>query len=289
MGRTRLRNKRNQSGDELKPQEVLDRLFSMLSVFADYCDANKIRYYLCSGTLLGAVRDQDLIPWDNDLDVLVPRPDYDRLLLSVPGTTLGRYTLFAYEKGNSFFPHAKLADTGTYIPDPSLGVPHLWLDIFPMDGLPQNPVVSALWLRFAQGLKRFPSWDALPWLLSRPMLGKQIGRLLFVPPVKLIGHLGGKGFWTRKVIRYAKRFSFTESEFAGGVVSSSGPGERMPRDAFLQMVEVTIRDRTFHAPACWERYLRQLIGSDWRIPPEEAKRPSMQRVLLVETAEEPAV
>lgn len=278
-----MSNAQRNAERELTRAEVQKRLFSMLCAFADYCDANGVRYYLCSGTLLGAVRSQDFIPWDDDLDVLVPRPDYDRLIQSVPGTSLGGYTLFAFEKGNTFFPHAKLADTETFIEDPSLGVPHLWLDIFPMDGLPQNPFLSDVWLRIAQGLKRFPSWDALPYLLRRPTLGKQIGRLLLAPWVRLVGRLAGDGFWTRTVIKYALHFPFETSEFAGGVVSSSGPGERMPKEDFLRMTEVTIRGRTFHTSVCWEKYLLQLFGSGWRKPPEEARRPQPQKVLLRET------
>ena len=268
------------TGRRLAGPEIQDRLFALLSFFAEYCDNNGIRYYLCSGPLLGAVRNRDLIPWDNDVDVLVPRPDYDRLLQSLPGTALGPYTLFAFEKGNSFFPHAKLADGETYLPDPSLGIPHLWLDIFPMDGLPDNSRLCALWLRFAQGLKRLPSWSALPYLLPRPTLKGQIGRFLLVPPVKLIGKLGGDGFWTRIVIRYALCFPFETSRFAGGVVSSSGPGERMNKEDFLQMTEVFLRDRAFHAPSCWETYLLQLFGKDWRIPPSKKRRPQIPEVFL---------
>lgn len=286
MGNRKNADDQKNFGRELTQTEVQGKLFSMLSAFADYCDAHGIRYYLCSATLLGAVRQQDLIPWDDDLDVLVPRPDYDRLLRSVPGCDLSGYTLFAFEKGNTFFPHAKLADMETYIPDPSLGVPHLWLDIFPMDGLPQNPSLSAVRLRIAQGLKRFPSWDALPYLLRRPAPGKQILRLLLVPSVKLIGKICGESFWTRTVIRYALRYPFETSEYAGGVVSSSGPGERMRKEEFLQVVELPIRDRTFHAPACWEQYLLQMFGSGWRVPPAEEKRPHVQKVLLRRTAGE---
>lgn len=280
MENRRMAKVQKDTEHELTRAEVQDRLFSMLCAFADYCDTHGIRYYLCSGTLLGAVRSQDLIPWDDDLDVLVPRPDYDRLLQTVPGTSLGDYTLFAFEKGNTFFPHAKLADIETYLYDPSLGVPHLWLDIFPMDGLPQNAFLSAIWLRIAQGLKRFPSWNSLPYLLRRPTVGKQIGRLLLAPWVRLVGGLAGDGFWTRTVIRYALHFPFEKSEFAGGVVSSSGPGERMPKEEFLRMTEVTIRSRTFHTSVCWERYLLQLFGSGWETPPKEARRPRPQKIFL---------
>ena len=64
---------------ELTPDEVKNRLYQILSDFADFCDANGLRYYLCYGTLLGAVRHHGFIPWDDDIDVMMPRPDFDRL------------------------------------------------------------------------------------------------------------------------------------------------------------------------------------------------------------------
>ena len=61
--------------DEIKQAE-----FRLLKIFDEFCSKHKIRYYLSNGTLLGAVKYKGFIPWDDDVDVLVPREDYDRLM-----------------------------------------------------------------------------------------------------------------------------------------------------------------------------------------------------------------
>lgn len=256
--------------NELTREEIKDRMYRMLCAFADWCDERGIRYYLSGGTLLGAARHHDFIPWDDDVDVLIPRPDYEKLIRMVPDDGINGYALYAYEKGNSFFPHAKLTDPDTYIPDPLLGVPHLWMDLFPMDGLPDNPFLSELKLSFAVGLKRFPSWCNIRQSVKRFSPGKLLCWALLSPAVRLTEKIKGRGYWTQAVIRYASGIPFESGKFAGGVISSLGPCERMPKDAYLKVTELPIRDRTFHAPGCWEYYLISLFGENWpELPPEK--------------------
>lgn len=63
--------------DELKKIE-----YDMLVDFAKFCDKNNLIYFLSSGTLLGAVRHHDFIPWDDDIDVMLPRKDYEKFVTS---------------------------------------------------------------------------------------------------------------------------------------------------------------------------------------------------------------
>ena len=59
--------------------EIKELELQMLSVFSEFCKAHNLTYYLCGGTLLGAVRHKGFIPWDDDIDVCMPRADYEAI------------------------------------------------------------------------------------------------------------------------------------------------------------------------------------------------------------------
>ncbi|MCR5577046.1 MAG: LicD family protein [Oscillospiraceae bacterium] len=63
----------------MKIDELHDKLFKMWRMFDEICKANNITYFFDSGSLLGAVREHDFIPWDDDIDVAVEREEYERL------------------------------------------------------------------------------------------------------------------------------------------------------------------------------------------------------------------
>ena len=98
---------------ELTLQELKEIEFEILKTFDSFCKENNIRYYLSHGTLLGAVRYKKFIPWDDDVDLLIPREDYNRMITLFKDTE--KYKLFAFEKDENYlYPFAKLCDMTTY-------------------------------------------------------------------------------------------------------------------------------------------------------------------------------
>ena len=67
------------------------QLLEMLRWFHDFCEKNKLRYYVLGGTMLGAIRHKGFIPWDDDIDVGMPRGDYQKLIRLMSKKESGRY------------------------------------------------------------------------------------------------------------------------------------------------------------------------------------------------------
>ena len=131
-------------GRQLDREEIHAALLEILDALVDFCDRNGLRYYLCGGTLLGAVRHKGFIPWDDDIDLNMPRPDADRLIELTQGV-LNDHIEIASPFGP--VPHAvgflRACDKRYILHSSTLDgkssyYTNLFVDIFPIEGLPTN-------------------------------------------------------------------------------------------------------------------------------------------------------
>ena len=230
-----------------------------------------IRYFLAFGTLLGAVRYGKFIPWDDDVDVLVPREDYNKLLTLFRDSE--RYRLFAFEKNPKFpFPFAKLCDMTTRKEETvyknknvTLGVE---IDIFPLDAWDDDFNKAK-----KEAKHNTKHMTHLLWTkLDRPITDNPIKRgiwSIIMMPAKLLG----SGHYVKKIIKESHKPHQKGRSYVGAKVWCIY-GERgiIPAEAFAEAVDIEFEGMLFPAPKGYDTYLTCLYGDYLPEPPKEKQK-----------------
>lgn len=159
------------------------RMKDILNYFITYCDNHGLRYFCSQGTALGVMRHHGFIPWDDDVDVMMPRPDYEKLMKIYSDDFSNSYELVTpYNTPNYYLPFAKIIDKKSTIIERrkipcTLG---LFIDIFPLDGMPEDEVeinsLSDTYCKYRQRLTEVSSREGIIDFLYFLLTG-QFGRV----------------------------------------------------------------------------------------------------------------
>ena len=255
---------------ELSLQEIKQIELQILIELRDFCKKNNIRMFLSHGSLLGAIRYKGFIPWDDDIDVFVPREDYRKLIALYSDND--RYHLFAYEKDNRYlFPYAKLCDIttlkdeGVHNNGVTLG---LDVDIFPLDKWDddleraEREVEYQTRNNFLLGLSKLKKPDSI-----NPI--KRFFKGIMIAFVKILGsrHL------LKKIIAEAQKHSNNNSKYLGNKVwCVYGRRDIIPAKAFDSTIEVEFEGEAFPAPIGYDIFLSSLYGDYLPEPPIEKRK-----------------
>jgi len=253
---------------EMTSEELKRCQMDILNVLDAFCKEHNIRYWLCYGTLIGTIRHQGFIPWDDDIDVYMPRPDYERFCQLFPSNE-GRYRVKNLNLDKSYYalPFAKLIDTETVLVEKlsdsveGMGVN---VDIFQLDGLGNDKAEAEKRIMKGRTLMR--------WMYLCNMHYKK-GNTPFIwarnAMVWLMHVLKCKMVPFRAMERLGKKSAYEDSKYVGMLVGTYGKGEALERAWFDETVIKPFEDGAYPVPAGYDCVLRNIYGDYMKLPPEE--------------------
>lgn len=260
---------------KLTPDQFRRYLLDILKVFDEFTVNNNIRYSVAYGTLIGAVRHNGFIPWDDDIDVVVPRPDYDRIVeFACKGGRLGPYAFVGYGIDDFPMPFVKLIDTRVVVKDQTTDcsiAQYLWIDIFPLDGCFSD---ESKYRRVAKASARSILTVAIGNFDTHGNSRTRMRALLKKVLTPTVRFLDINKWATRRLASLAKKGpSYEEAEYVANIVwGPYGERERFEKRLFSETVPLEFEGYKFPGMIGWDEYLTGIYGDYMQIPPEEERR-----------------
>lgn len=234
---------------QLNNREIQSVQLKILKEVAFFCDKHNIKYYLGCGTLCGAIVRSGFFPWDNDIDILIPRSDYERFLDVFDSH---RLKLLTCEKRDYYYPYAKVVDTKTvaYECKNNISDYGVFIDVFPLDGVPNKIYLYLLKpIKYLMMSKWGCHLDKRNLLIK---IGYKIVSFLTLP--------FPNNFFAKILNRVCRKYSINDCEKSGIVVHYRKYCELVDSSIFNRRTKVTFEGNKFYAPARYDEYLKSLYG-----------------------------
>lgn len=250
----------------------------ILQEFMQICQRHNLRWYMIGGSLIGVLRHKGFIPWDDDIDIGMPRKDYERFLALQKEYPKG-YVLTNHKSDKMWqFNFSQFVDNESEIIVHMNEQPRyckVWIDVFPLDGLPSNR-----FLRWLHG-KRILMYRYLVQIpnlktqvdthkVGRPWYEKLIIRVLhFIP----IGNLINVEWGLSAMERTLKKHDFDQSQWVGNLLGKYREREYMPKEWWGTPVLLPYEGIFVYCPEYADKIETKLYG-DYMKWPKEANRVS---------------
>ena len=239
--------------------ELRNIQLDLLQKTVDFCDSNGLRYFLCGGTLIGAIRHKGYIPWDDDIDIAMPRSDYDRFVKTF-NKSGNYYQVMNLDICPDYsYAFAKVYDNRTILKElhyqGEIGVN---IDLFPADGVKDTIQIRKIML-----LHKFLNTKKANYYkrtMSKIIINT-IGKLILFP------------FSAHQIARWmdneARKYSFGSLPMAGLIANPLGIGEMVDKHVFDNDIYKEFEGREYRVPIGYDAWLRSIYGDYMQLPPVE--------------------
>lgn len=261
---------KNKQLDELSLEEYKNIEFNLLCSFDTFCKKHQVKYSLAYGTLLGSIRHNGFIPWDDDIDVMMLREDYERFLSLSKEDDLS-FGIFSPEINKEYYaPYCNIYDLNTILVEEGnshrgleIGVK---IDIFPVDIVPDDYTEYLKIRRNSMFINRLLAWKR--WPLNAYRKGLPTVRALLV---KILLLLLPYSYLQSKLRSLCLKYRNTEYKYCDVVCYNPYSNSRFKLDVFDSIIEHQFEDKKFSIISDYDYVLSAIYGNYMKLPPIEKR------------------
>ena len=251
--------------DEVKKIEI-----TILSAIDKICERNNLEYYLCGGSMIGAVRHKGFIPWDDDIDIFLKRSDYNKLIdLMKKQKEYEWLGILDDSTENYYYPFAKAVDKNTVAKMENNLTKHgIWVDIFPIDFLPKEEK------KRRRLLKKCYYYRAIVIAMTTDFsMVKHDTKMILKKILCIYAKIYGKKRIYKKysdLIKDSERYE--NSKYVACLCPTYKEREIFEEDKLFKRKKYEFEEKEFWGIKNYDYYLSQLYGDYMKLPPVEKRR-----------------
>ena len=255
--------------------DTLQRLHNyeieIMDDFVRICDKYGFTYFLVGGTLLGAIRHKGFIPWDDDIDIAMPRTDYEKFLEIAHSEIDSKFMIDNYKTNKEcYLNFTKIRNKNTLFIQDFQGQSYngpkgIWIDIFPLDNLnKENNLIEVIRIKIVRFLRSMAHYRQGFFLNKKYLwIKKVLGAIFKIIPLNSIVRLQDK---------LMKKNSNKETEYMINIAGAYNyKKETMKRADYFPARELQFEGKLYKVPNNYKRHLEKLYGNYMELPPEEKR------------------
>lgn len=243
-------------------KKTQDELLLMLSMFHNYCEKNNLSYFMIGGTLLGAIRHHGFIPWDDDIDVAMPREEYDRFIEIAQNQISDTIEIRHFKNTkNSPIHYVKLINKNTTLIEDRYKtyVEGLYIDVFPID------YVTELSKQELQRCKVI--WFTHMLIMNNVTTYKE--KAIYKRVFQLWAKCRNLDKLHRRIEILMREKNKQESKYAINFLGAYKKKEIVPKEIFEHRKLYSFEGYMFYGPESGKEYLKHIYGDFMILPPVE--------------------
>jgi len=250
---------------ELNIEEIKASQLKILKVVAFFCEKNDIKYSLYFGTLLGAVRHQGYIPWDDDIDIMIPRPDYNKFIRTFKSPNNEFKVKSSLNDANYPYTFAKVENVNSRLIE-FIDLPYdigINIDVFPIDGVPEEQKTYDRFFRNLSLRRYILLIKSIKISFTKRSFYKNIVLLFLKFILKAVSYKS----IIKSINVHITKYEFSESAY---VMASCFPGvkrhHKLKREIYEKYTVLDFESNKYKALEYYEEYLKMQYGNYMELP-----------------------